>query len=71
MRQASNKTENDLIDFSDSSWQDFRDNGRSTGAYIIFYQGWPPGLIVAMTLFPGMAISFYCFNSSGIVLTNH
>ena len=27
--------------FSDSSWQDFPDTGRSTGAYIIFYQGKP------------------------------
>ena len=27
--------------FSDSSWQDFPDTGRSTGAYIIFYQGGP------------------------------
>ena len=27
--------------FSDSSWKDFTDNGRSTGAYIIFYQGVP------------------------------
>ena len=26
------------MDFSDSSWQDFPDTGRSTGAYIIFYQ---------------------------------
>ena len=25
--------------FSDSSWQDFPDTGRSTGGYIIFYQG--------------------------------
>ena len=25
--------------FSDSSWQDCPDTGRSTGAYIIFYQG--------------------------------
>ena len=24
--------------FSDSSWQDCTDNGRNTGAYIIFYQ---------------------------------
>ena len=24
--------------FSDSSWQDCPDNGRSTGVYIIFYQ---------------------------------
>ena len=29
------------MDFSDSSWQDFLDTGRSTGAYIIFYQGGP------------------------------
>ena len=29
------------MDFSDSSWQDFPDTGRSTGAYIIFYQGGP------------------------------
>ena len=27
--------------FSDSSWQDFPDTGRSTGAYMIFYQGGP------------------------------
>ena len=27
--------------FSDSSWQGFPDTGRSTGAYIIFYQGGP------------------------------
>ena len=30
-----------LMAFSDSSWQDFPDTGRSTGAYIIFYQGEP------------------------------
>ena len=38
LRQASIKTENHVIDFSDSSWQDFPDTGRSKGAYIIFYQ---------------------------------
>ena len=27
LRQASIKTENHLIDFSDSSWQDYPDNG--------------------------------------------
>ena len=27
--------------FSDSSWKDCPDTGRSTGAYIIFYQGGP------------------------------
>ena len=39
--QSSIKTENKLIDFSDSSWQDCPDTFRSTGAYIIFYQGGP------------------------------
>ena len=38
-RQASIKTENHLMVFSDSSWQDCPDTGRSTGEYIIFYQG--------------------------------
>ena len=37
--QASIKTENHLMDFSYSSWQDCTYTGRSTGAYIIFYQG--------------------------------
>ena len=41
LRQASIKTKNHLMAFSDSSWQDFPDTGRSTGAYIIFYQGGP------------------------------
>ena len=35
------KTKNHLMDFYDSSWQDCPDTGRSTGAYIIFYQGGP------------------------------
>ena len=39
LRQASIKTDNHLIDFSDSSWKDFPDTGRSTGTYMIFYQG--------------------------------
>ena len=34
LRQASIKTENHLMDFSDSSWQDCPDTGRSTGSYI-------------------------------------
>ena len=38
-RQASIKTENHLMAFSGSSWQYCPDTGRSTGAYIIFYQG--------------------------------
>ena len=41
LRQASIKTENHLMAFSDSSWQDCPDTGRSIGAYIIFNQGGP------------------------------
>ena len=41
LRQANIKTKNHLMDFSDSSWKDFPDTGRSTGAYAIFYQGGP------------------------------
>ena len=41
MRQANINTKNHLMDFSDSSCQDCPDTGRSTGAYIIFYQGRP------------------------------
>ena len=43
LRQANIKTKNHLMAFSDSSWQDFPDTGRITGAYIIFYQGGPIG----------------------------
>ena len=39
--QASIKTENHLMDFSDYSWQDCPDTDRITGSYIIFYQGCP------------------------------
>ena len=38
LRQANIKTKNHLMDFSDYSCQDCPDTGRSTGAYIIFYQ---------------------------------
>ena len=41
LRQANIKTKNHLMAFSHSSWQDFPDTGRSTGSYIIFYQGGP------------------------------
>ena len=41
LRQANIKTKNHLMYFSGSSLQDFPDTGRSTGAYIIFYQGGP------------------------------
>ena len=40
-RQANIKTENQLMDFSDSSWKYCIDAGRGTGAYFIFYQGGP------------------------------
>ena len=36
--QAGIKTDNHLMEFSDSSWQDCPDTGRSIGEYIIFYQ---------------------------------
>ena len=39
--KSSIKTENQFMIFSDSSWQDCPDTGRSTGAYIIFYQFGP------------------------------
>ena len=39
--QASIKTENQLITFSEYSLKYFTDTGRITGAYIIFYQGGP------------------------------
>ena len=41
LRKASIKTDNPLMAFYDSSWQDFPDTGISIGAYIIFYQGGP------------------------------
>ena len=37
LRQANIKTENQLMELSNSSWQDFPYTGRSTGKYIIFY----------------------------------
>ena len=39
LRKYSIKTENQLMDFSDSSCKDCPDTGIITGAYIIFYQG--------------------------------
>ena len=41
LRQASIKTENQLMDFYDSSCQYCPYTGRIIGAYIIFYQGGP------------------------------
>ena len=41
LRQASIKTENKLMVFSDYSWQDFPGAVRITGVYIVFHQGGP------------------------------
>ena len=41
LKQANIKTKNQLVAFSDSSWQDCPDTGRSTVAYNILYQGGP------------------------------
>ena len=50
LRQDVIKTENHLMDFSDSSWRYFPDTSRSTGSYIICYQG---GIIDHGTHVPG------------------
>ena len=39
LRKYNIKNENNLMAFSDYGWQDFLYTVRSTGAYIIFYQG--------------------------------
>ena len=41
LRQTNIDTKNQLMAFSDSSCKYFPETGRSTGAYIIFYQGGP------------------------------
>ena len=41
LRQDSIKSENQLMDFSDSSWKYCLDTGRSTEEYNIFYQHGP------------------------------
>ena len=41
LRQDRIETKDHLMAFSDYSWKDYPDTGRSTGAYIIFYQGGP------------------------------
>ena len=52
LRQASIKIENNLMVFSDSSWQDCPDTGINKGAYIIFYQGvFPSELLSQCDLF--------------------
>ena len=49
-RQSNIESNSQLISFSDSSWKYCPENGRSTGAYIIFYQG---GKIDHVTPVPG------------------
>ena len=39
LRQANIKTDNKFMVLSYYSWQDYPDTGRSTGLYVIFYQG--------------------------------
>ena len=41
LRQANIKTDNHLMDFSDSSWKDCPDNVIITRSYIIFHKGVP------------------------------
>ena len=41
LRRSNIKTKNQLMVLYDSSFQDYIDTVRSTGAYIIFYQGGP------------------------------
>ena len=41
LRQASIKTDNHLMDFSDSIWKYFLDTGIITVEYMIFYKGGP------------------------------
>ena len=41
LRPSNIKTKNHLMAYSDSFWKDCPNTGRSTGAYIIFYQGGP------------------------------
>ena len=55
LRQTVIKTENQLMAFYDSSWQDCPDTGRSTVAYIIFCQG---GEIDHGTHVPGPVVKY-------------
>ena len=57
LRQANIKTKKHLMAFSDYSWHDCPDTVRSTGEYIIFYQGGPidhgthvPGIVAHVLL---------------------
>ena len=71
--QAIIKTENHLINFSDSSWKYCPDTGRSTGAYIIYYQGGTidHGTHVTGQVYQSTAESEYNTESTaGIALTH-
>ena len=50
LRQANNKTENQLMTFSDYSWKYCPDTGKITGEYLLFNQG---GIIDHGTNVPG------------------
>ena len=66
LRQANIKTNNHLVAFSDSSWQDCPDTGRSTGAYNIFYQG---GTIDHGTHVPGPVAQYSAESEYNVVCT--
>ena len=73
LRQSSINTKNHLMDFSDSSWQYFPDTGRSTGAYIIFYQGGPieHGTNVPVPVYKSTAESEYNAECTAIMALSH
>ena len=61
LRQSIINTEKQLMDFSNSSWQDCPDTDRSTGAYILFNQGGPidHGTHVPVTVSKSSAEIYY------------
>ena len=65
LRQTSINNKNQLMVLYDYSWKDCPDTGRSTGAYLIFYQGGPidHGTYVPGTVAQSSAESGY--NASG------
>ena len=73
LRQAIIKTENQLMSFSDSSWQDCTDTGRSTGAYIILYQGGPidHGTHVPVPVAQSSAESEYNIACTAVIVLAH
>ena len=55
LRQSSIKTDNQLMVFTDSIWQDLQNYSISTTAYIVFYQG---GRIDDCTHVPGIVAQY-------------